>query len=151
MTETGQQRAVTAAFPPPPPFWKYFSSTNLEKLEELKREESSKNNKENSKTWFPADLRSLQLPPELRYLVPPEPPQSGHYNLFGEAQSVCGINYGLDCYCNAHVANRCNLFPIYRSRPTFPLLQNKGSNNSILPRQRLMKVAPHPSTTHTTC
>ncbi|KAK2761578.1 Mediator of RNA polymerase II transcription subunit 7 [Arachnomyces sp. PD_36] len=88
MAEAGQQRAVTAAFPPPPPFWKHFSSANLEKLEELKKEECSKNNKENPKTLSPADLRSLPLPPELRYLVPPEPPQSGFYNLFGEAQSV---------------------------------------------------------------
>ena len=84
----GQQRAVTAAFPPPPPFWKYFSSTNQEKLDELKKEERRKNNTDNTKTWSPAELRSLQLPPELRYLIPPEPPRSGYYNLFGEAQNV---------------------------------------------------------------
>ena len=89
MAETGQQRAVTAAFPPPPPFWKHFTSANLDKLEQLKREESLKNNKGTKKPWTPADLRSLQLPPELRYLVPPELPRSGEYNLFGEAQNVC--------------------------------------------------------------
>lgn len=106
MAETGQQRAVTAAFPPPPPFWKHFTSANLEKLEEFKKEASSKdNNKENKKIWSPADLRSLQLPPELRYLVPPEPPQSGFYNLFGEAQNVCRINSSTPIILNVPIAN----------------------------------------------
>lgn len=79
------QRSVTAAFPPPPPFWKHFTSSNLEKLEERKKEAE---NREGSKIWTPDALRELEIPSELNYLIPPEVPKSGTYSLFGESQSV---------------------------------------------------------------
>lgn len=85
MAETGQQK-VTAAFPPPPPFWKHFTSQNLKKLEECKKEHEEKLGSKQS--WTPEALRMLEVPPELRFLVPPKAPTSGSYSLFGESQSV---------------------------------------------------------------
>ena len=81
---------VTAAFPPPPPFWKHFTPQNLEKLEELKSgAQEHQDEPERSKDkWSPEALRALKVPAELQYLVPPEPPSSGTYSLFGELQTV---------------------------------------------------------------
>ncbi|OAX82422.1 hypothetical protein ACJ72_03233 [Emergomyces africanus] len=85
MAETSHQK-VTAAFPPPPPFWKHFTSQNLKKLEECKQQQEKK--LRSKQTWTPEALRMLELPPELRFLVPPKAPTSGSYSLFGESQSV---------------------------------------------------------------
>ena len=85
MAEAGQQRGVTAAFPPPPPFWKYFSTANIEKLEEFKNKIDIQNDDKLKKSLSPAALRMHELPPELRYLVPPEIPKTGSYSLFGES------------------------------------------------------------------
>ncbi|KAL1955719.1 hypothetical protein VTO42DRAFT_8191 [Malbranchea cinnamomea] len=88
MAEASQQK-VTAAFPPPPPFWKHFTPQNLEKLEELKKEAQGQAQGEHRKqrSWSTEALRALNVPPELRFLVPPEPPSSGAYSLFGEIQT----------------------------------------------------------------
>ncbi|EEH38347.1 mediator of RNA polymerase II transcription subunit 7 [Paracoccidioides lutzii Pb01] len=85
MAETGQQK-VTAAFPPPPPFWKHFTTQNLKKLEECKKQHEE--NIGSKQTWTPETLRLLELPAELRFMVPPKAPISGSYSLFGEWQSV---------------------------------------------------------------
>ncbi|EEH05676.1 mediator complex subunit [Histoplasma capsulatum G186AR] len=85
MAEAGQQK-VTAAFPPPPPFWKHFTSQNLKKLDECKKEHEEKIG--SKQIWTPEALRMLELPPELRFLVPPQAPTSSSYSLFGESQSV---------------------------------------------------------------
>jgi mediator of RNA polymerase II transcription subunit 7 len=88
MAEAGQPRALNTAFAPPPPLWKHFTPGNLKKLEEIKKEASkAEEGKPRKKEWPPADLRSLTLPPELRFLVPPEIP-SGNYSVFGEVQNV---------------------------------------------------------------
>lgn len=85
-----QQRAVTAAFAPPPPLWKHFTRDNLDKLEQIKAEASKKQDDgrtHRDKEWSPAELRALDLPSELRFLVPPEIP-TGEYSVFGELQTV---------------------------------------------------------------
>ncbi|KAE8146840.1 mediator of RNA polymerase II transcription subunit 7 [Aspergillus avenaceus] len=88
MADAGQQRTLTA-FAPPPPLWKHFTPTNLKKLEDIKKEASKgEDGKPQKKKWTPAELRSLDLPPELRYLVPPEIPTSGQYSVFGEVQNL---------------------------------------------------------------
>ena len=91
MADAGQQRAVTAAFAPPPPLWKYFTRENLDKLEQIKAEASKDQDgrPHRDKQWSPSELRALDLPPELRFLVPPEIP-TGQYSVFGELQSVSG-------------------------------------------------------------
>lgn len=98
MADAGQQRAVTAAFAPPPTLWKHFTRENLDKLEQIKIDasqgEEGHGNKE--KHWSPAELRALDLPPELRFLVPPEIPTSGQYSVFGESQSVSFHEVDLD-------------------------------------------------------
>ncbi|WEW58680.1 Mediator of RNA polymerase II transcription subunit 7 [Emydomyces testavorans] len=88
MEEGGHQKGITAAFPPPPPFWKHFTPPNLEKLRNYKKEAESKSSSSKPRSWTPEALRALELPPELRYLVPPEPPKEGPYSLFGEPQSL---------------------------------------------------------------
>ncbi|KAI1918203.1 Mediator of RNA polymerase II transcription subunit 7 [Ophidiomyces ophidiicola] len=88
MEERVHQKGITAAFPPPPPFWTHFTPSNLEKLEETKRDAVLHNTKGDRHGLNPEDLRALDLPTELRYLVPPKPPNEGQYSLFSELQSV---------------------------------------------------------------
>ncbi|KAL2001285.1 hypothetical protein VTN02DRAFT_1952 [Thermoascus thermophilus] len=88
MADGGQQRALTAAFPPPPPFWKHFTPEAIQKLEEIKQQAAQKEGRKPNKKWSPAELRALDVPPELRFLVPPEIPSSGYYSVFGELQSL---------------------------------------------------------------
>lgn len=89
MADESQQRAVTTAFAPPPPLWKHFTRENIDKLEQIKAEaskgEDGRLNKH--KQWSAAELRALELPSELRYLVPPDIPE-GQYSVFGELQTV---------------------------------------------------------------
>ncbi|PYH46460.1 mediator complex subunit MED7 [Aspergillus saccharolyticus JOP 1030-1] len=89
MAEGGQPRALTTAFAPPPPLWKHFTPENIKRLEQIKKEASKgADGKPQKKKWTPAQLRGLDLPPELRFLVPPAIPTSGHYSVFGELQSL---------------------------------------------------------------
>ncbi|KAL8803679.1 MAG: hypothetical protein Q9223_006089 [Gallowayella weberi] len=63
--------AISAAFPAPPPFYKTFTASNLARLSSLQESNPS--------------LTLLDLPPELRNLLPPLPPPSNQqYRTFGE-------------------------------------------------------------------
>jgi mediator of RNA polymerase II transcription subunit 7 len=90
MADESQQRTVNTAFAPPPPLWKHFTRENIDKVEQIKveasRGEDGRLNK--NKKWSPAELRALEIPSELRYLVPPDIPE-GQYSVFGELQTVC--------------------------------------------------------------
>lgn len=90
MAESGQRNLPTA-FAPPPPLWKHFTPENVKKLEEIKdASKGDDGNLDRKKNWSPAELRGLDLPPELRYLVPPELPTES-YSVFGELQGVCRL------------------------------------------------------------
>lgn len=84
MAEAGQPKPLPTVFAPPPSLWKHFTPENIKKLDEIK--ENTAEGK--PKKWTPAELRALDLPPELRYLVPPAMPTES-YSVFGELQSVC--------------------------------------------------------------
>ncbi|KAL4863596.1 hypothetical protein BDV12DRAFT_177356 [Aspergillus spectabilis] len=88
MADGGQQRALTTAFAPPPPLWKHFTPENVKRLNDIKKEASKgKDGKLQGKEWPSAELRSLTVPPELRFLLPPEIP-SEQYSVFGEVQNL---------------------------------------------------------------
>lgn len=89
MADESQQRAVNTAFALPPPLWKHFTRENIDKVEQIKAEASKKEDgrPNKNKQWSAAELRALELPSELRYLVPPDIPE-GQYSVFGELQTV---------------------------------------------------------------
>ncbi|KAK3044660.1 hypothetical protein LTS18_000686 [Coniosporium uncinatum] len=84
--QQGQQTLVNT-FPTPPPFYKYFTSKNLARVAQVKDQESHATTGEGTQTSLTAKI--LDLPPELRYLIPPEPPVDGVYRNFGQ---TCNIN-----------------------------------------------------------
>ncbi|RMJ23863.1 hypothetical protein PHISP_05266 [Aspergillus sp. HF37] len=87
MAEPGQRNLPTA-FAPPPPLWKHFTPDNVRKLEDIKQDASKdRDGNPQKKKWWPAELRALDIPPELRYLVPPELPTES-YSVFGELQDL---------------------------------------------------------------
>ncbi|KAH8816026.1 MED7 protein-domain-containing protein [Xylogone sp. PMI_703] len=75
MAEQQQPNALAAAFPNPPPFWQHFTPENLNRIAEIKNE--------NGPT-----PQTRDLPPELRFLVPPEPPAEGIFNVFGDRFNI---------------------------------------------------------------
>ncbi|KAL8674566.1 MAG: hypothetical protein Q9168_001009 [Polycauliona sp. 1 TL-2023] len=67
--------AISAAFPAPPPFYQAFTTSNLGRLSLLKKSNPS--------------LTLLDLPPELRNLLPPPPPlPNQQYRIFGETHAT---------------------------------------------------------------
>lgn len=89
MAEAGHQRPVATAFAPPPPMWRHFTAHNVQRLEAIKKQASQdENGRLQRRKWTPVELRALDLPAELRFLVPPDIPTSGQYSVFGESQNL---------------------------------------------------------------
>jgi mediator of RNA polymerase II transcription subunit 7 len=101
MAEQQQQQsnALTAAFPSPPPFFQHFTTENVELVAALraaKQAESSEpssdpQNKPSEASGTKQALRFFDLPPELRFLQPPEPPAEGVYRSFGDVFNVSNL------------------------------------------------------------
>lgn len=74
--EVSEEEILNASYyPGPPPFWKSFTTDNLDRLEQYKKDAGFPTDKESSdakQSLSAAQL--LELPPELRNLVPPAPP-----------------------------------------------------------------------------
>ena len=84
MADQQQQQQISAPFPTPPPFYKHFTKQNLAQLRQVRKEASQPSSTENdSSSREHKDIDILSLPPELRYLTPPSPPQDGKYASFG--------------------------------------------------------------------
>lgn len=76
--------AVGSIFPVPPPFYKHFTAENLARLKALRENvQLEDSGAATSETAAERSQRILDLPPELRYLVPPSPPTDGKWRNFG--------------------------------------------------------------------
>jgi mediator of RNA polymerase II transcription subunit 7 len=89
--------------PPPPPYYKNFTEKNLQRLKELKEALPALEGEDGDKATRASTL--LDLPPELRCLVPPEPPEDGVVQNFGEVKTVRAdgskthiMGYIADCF-----------------------------------------------------
>ena len=82
--EEPQNNALTATFPTPPPFYQYFTPENISRIAELRAQETQSHSENTNAT-----IRILDLPAELRYLQPPEPPSDRRYRCFGDVYNVC--------------------------------------------------------------
>jgi mediator of RNA polymerase II transcription subunit 7 len=96
MTDQQPSNALAAAFPSPPPFYQHFTPDNLDRIAALRAAQQPETANASSDTQTtigetsapsPA-LRLLDLPPELRFLQPPEPPTEGVYRSFGDVFNV---------------------------------------------------------------
>ncbi|KAI6859099.1 hypothetical protein KC338_g7440, partial [Hortaea werneckii] len=68
-----------APFPQPPPFYKHFTKANTAELKRQRKDLASHQPYDEEaphSTHQPTDLNILSLPPELRYLIPPTPPDT---------------------------------------------------------------------------
>jgi mediator of RNA polymerase II transcription subunit 7 len=95
MAEQQQANALAAAFPSPPPFYQHFTTENIARVAELRAAQSSNSTSTSDTQATPniasgskTPLRLLDLPPELRFLQPPEPPVEGAYRSFGDIFNV---------------------------------------------------------------
>ncbi|CAG8953655.1 hypothetical protein HYFRA_00010114 [Hymenoscyphus fraxineus] len=85
--EEQPEARLAASFPAPPPFWQSFTEENTTLISSLRASQSVEPAKEfDPSTTLPP--RILDLPAELRYLQPPEPPAEGVYRCFGDAYDL---------------------------------------------------------------
>ncbi|KAI9702803.1 MAG: Mediator of RNA polymerase II transcription subunit 7 [Candelina mexicana] len=87
MTDEQQGNAVSAAYPAPPPFYRHFTPQNLSRLKEAQRSQPLDSNTLTQQD----DAPRTNLPPELRFLIPPEPPSAGLYRNFGDTYNVIDV------------------------------------------------------------
>jgi hypothetical protein len=110
---------AAAIFPPPPPFYKQFTASNLARLKELKDAQTATDG-------APAGQSSLlDLPPELRCLVPPEAPADGIYRSFGEEVDVRTANH-------RYLPKAFRLKVTYRYATLFPPCKVENFHSSTL-------------------
>ncbi|KAJ2977173.1 hypothetical protein NUW58_g7891 [Xylaria curta] len=74
-----EQQQVASTWPLPPPFWKDFTSDNVSRIEELRKETADRLGVQD--TW---KVRLDGLPRELRNLQPPPEPEDGEWRVFGD-------------------------------------------------------------------
>ena len=82
-----EQQGLAAVFPNPPPFWQDFTPDKIEKINELRDQQSKPANK----IFDPSKelpQRILELPAELRFLQPPPIPDTPVYKVFGDTYNV---------------------------------------------------------------
>ncbi|KAK5129736.1 hypothetical protein LTR08_002912 [Meristemomyces frigidus] len=77
-----QQTRIAAPFPAPPPFYKHFTKQNTAQLRRLQKA-APPTSPTTSNEPPTRNLDILTLPPELRYLLPPPPPQTATFSAFG--------------------------------------------------------------------
>ncbi|KAF2136333.1 uncharacterized protein K452DRAFT_237669 [Aplosporella prunicola CBS 121167] len=90
MADENQDNILSATFPAPPPFYKHFTPENRARLKELQDAAKAKGTSagEESQQSEGDAIKLPDLPAELRYLVPPEPPTSGKYRSFGDHYDI---------------------------------------------------------------
>ena len=92
MADQSAPRHINAPFPAPPPFWKHFTEENISKLEESVKAQIASNEKSQEPKvdkLKAVQLRELDIPQGLSYLVPPTPPGDESYKIFSSVQTVC--------------------------------------------------------------
>jgi len=82
MEEQPTPNALAAAFPNPPPFWQAFSTENIGRVSALRSQQDPTTRGHDPAKCLP--VRLLDLPTELRWLEPPEPPADGKFRCFGD-------------------------------------------------------------------
>ncbi|KAB8346384.1 hypothetical protein FH972_023426 [Carpinus fangiana] len=87
MADDQQENVLSAAFPAPPPFFKHFTPDNVKRVEAA-RAAASQNGDTSPSSIDAAIRKDSDLPSELHFLLPPEPPQSDEYRSFGETFNV---------------------------------------------------------------
>ncbi|KAF2091325.1 hypothetical protein K490DRAFT_33027 [Saccharata proteae CBS 121410] len=124
MADEPEIAPLEAAFPAPPPFWQQFTARNLERVREIEAEAAAKKEKENGEDMDTEEdgeeggtgargpgLQAMDLPPELRALIPPQPPADGVYRCFGEVVNLSSTGPTL---------KETGLEQLYPSPPTSP-------------------------------
>ncbi|KAF2242250.1 hypothetical protein BU26DRAFT_524429 [Trematosphaeria pertusa] len=87
------QPELSSFFPDPPPFYKHFTTENQERLKQFKEQRAAPSNDGVASSPPLTASQLLELPTELRYLVPPEPPaEDAEYRVFGEVAKVRGVD-----------------------------------------------------------
>lgn len=75
-----EEQQLVAPFPAPPPFYQHFTKQNRNRLRQLRKEASSSTTDNDAAQ----DIDILSLPAELRYLIPPPPPSTTKFTVFGQ-------------------------------------------------------------------
>lgn len=97
MAEPQQQQQdedlILSFFPDPPHFYRYFTTENLERLKQIEKESATSDSNNDKSAPKLSIEQILELPIELRYLVPPEPPADDEeFTVFGTTTKAKGTD-----------------------------------------------------------
>ncbi|OBT63449.1 hypothetical protein VE03_07160 [Pseudogymnoascus sp. 23342-1-I1] len=85
MADQQQGNVQASAFPSPPPFYQHFTEENLARVAILRAGRDSDSSQKDDSPKEP------ELPADLQYLQPPEPPTEGTYRSFGDLYNLNDI------------------------------------------------------------
>ncbi|KAI9818819.1 MAG: Mediator of RNA polymerase II transcription subunit 7 [Pycnora praestabilis] len=91
-----KRAALSAPYPAPPPFYKHFTPQNFIRLKEVRNSQNSSHIEDAMEDTIvspeaPGISQAIDLPPEIRYLIPPKPPSTGLYRSFGGDYNIKDI------------------------------------------------------------
>ncbi|KFY29605.1 hypothetical protein V494_08624 [Pseudogymnoascus sp. VKM F-4513 (FW-928)] len=82
MADQQQGNVQASAFPSPPPFYQHFTEENIARVAALRAEKDSNSNQKDD------SFKEPDLPADLQYLQPPQPPAEGTYRSFGDLYNL---------------------------------------------------------------
>jgi len=85
MADQQQGNVQASAFPSPPPFYQHFTEENLARVAILRAGRDSDSSQKDDSS------KEADLPTDLQYLQPPEPPAEGTYRSFGDLYNLNDI------------------------------------------------------------
>lgn len=99
MADQQQGNVQASAFPSPPPFYQHFTEENHARVAVLRvGRDADSSQKDDS-------LKEPDLPADLQYLQPPDPPAEGTYRSFGDLYNVCRLLYLACCFVLCGLVN----------------------------------------------
>ena len=123
--------ALGSILPVPPPFYKHFTVGNLARLKELKENaQAGDASAKISESATETSQRILDLPPELRYLIPPSPPADGKWRNFGGNYDVSSTSSFPKTKADNPTAKRPT--PLSRRPPALPFGPRRRSLHHTL-------------------
>lgn len=93
MAEQPPINALAALWPGPPNFYEAFTESNISRIETLRKAQSSSPSSSDEQPSASQIAIISNLPDDLRYLQPPEPPKDGIYRCFGDTYNVNNLYF----------------------------------------------------------
>jgi mediator of RNA polymerase II transcription subunit 7 len=138
--QEGDEDLKIPYFPPPPPFFQHFTAENKTRLEDIEKDAGLDTLTEDGSSAKLSAEKILALPTELRYLIPPEPPQdTDEFKVFGDATRLKGGDkFTKTMEWISHTLAVSKTLVGWEYDQLYPSTDSSSSASSTLDRQRYL-------------